>query len=75
MPRTVRLRELRERRILSQGELAERAGLSRCAVNRLERPDGPMPRPSTARRLAAALDVEPSQLFAERDDTTGAPHA
>ena len=59
----VRLREFRERAAMTQQELAEKAGLSRVAVVRLE--GGTSARPSTTRRLARALRVRPSDLMEE----------
>ena len=58
-----RLREIREREALSQENLAERAGLTRVTVTRLE--GGQPARPSTTRRLARALRVRPSDLMEE----------
>jgi biotin operon repressor len=52
--RLPRLRELRERRMLSQEELAERAGISRFTV-----------RPKTGRELAKALGVAIEELYEE----------
>jgi transcriptional regulator with XRE-family HTH domain len=37
----LRLHELRELRALSQAELAERAGIAKATVNRLEKPGHP----------------------------------
>ena|SRR5215210_1627000 len=48
--------------MLSQEELAERAGISRFTVQRVERGDGGV-RPKTGRALAEALDVEVEELF------------
>jgi transcriptional regulator with XRE-family HTH domain len=59
-----RLRALRIRRALTQEELAKRAGLSKQAVNRLE-VDRAEPRMSSLRKLAKALDVDPSELVGE----------
>ena len=56
-----RLREIREREALSQEDLAERAGLTRVTVTRIE--GGQPARPSTTRRLARALRVRPSDLM------------
>ncbi len=57
----IRLREIRERRMLSQGELAQRAGMTKATISRLETGiHGP--RYSTVRRLAEALNVELSEL-------------
>jgi transcriptional regulator with XRE-family HTH domain len=61
-----RLREIREREALSQEDLAERAGLTRVTVTRLE--GGQPARPSTTRRLARALRVRPSDLMEARED-------
>jgi transcriptional regulator with XRE-family HTH domain len=58
------LRELRQRRFLSQPELAERAGLAVSRVNRLENGRVERPHPSTFRKLAAALDVDPADVLA-----------
>jgi transcriptional regulator with XRE-family HTH domain len=57
----VGLRELRLERVLSQRELAERAGVSPKTVLDVE--TGKIrPHPATLRKLAAALGVEPSAL-------------
>ncbi len=55
------LRGLREQRLLTQAELGERAGVHRDQVSRIER-DEVEPRFSTIRKLAKALEVEPSEL-------------
>jgi transcriptional regulator with XRE-family HTH domain len=60
-----RLRELRDSAFLTQRELAERAGLTQASVARLETGKH-RARPTTARRLAAALGVEPKELVAPR---------
>ena len=59
-----RLKALRIRRALTQEELAQRAGLSKNAVNRLE-VDKTEPRMSSLRKLAKALEVDPSELIGE----------
>jgi transcriptional regulator with XRE-family HTH domain len=53
---------LRERRLLTQAQLGERAGVNRDQVSRIER-DEVDPRFSTIRKLATALDVEPDKLL------------
>ena len=56
-----KLRALRERRLLTQAELAEAASMSRDQVSRIER-DEVDPRFSTIRKLAKALGVDPQEL-------------
>jgi len=64
MPKTPRLREWRERATLSQEELKERSRISRATIADLEAGNrGAQPR--TVRRLAAALGVEPVDLYGE----------
>lgn len=60
--RLTRLRRVRERRALTQRELAEKAGLSRVTLVRIER-GAVEPHPSTVRKLAGALGVAPSVLM------------
>jgi transcriptional regulator with XRE-family HTH domain len=60
-----RLRTWRERKALTQDELAELAGVSRQTVVKLE--GGLEPRPPTIRKLAKALGVEPSELMDPAD--------
>ena len=56
-----RLKELRRRRVLTLEELAQKAGVGRNTVWRLEH--GLMgAQPRTIRKLAKALDVEPEEL-------------
>ncbi|MBA3423978.1 MAG: helix-turn-helix transcriptional regulator [Rubrobacter sp.] len=56
-----KLRQLRERNLLTQAELGAAAGVSRDQVSRIER-DEVDPRFSTIRKLAAALGVDPREL-------------
>ena len=67
-PLTVRIRELREAKGMTQGQLADAAGVTRATVNRLE--NG---RPSSIdfdvlERLAGVFEVEPGFLIV-RDST------
>jgi transcriptional regulator with XRE-family HTH domain len=58
-----RLRELRRRRVLTLEELAEKAGVGRNTIWRLEH--GVMgAQPRTIRKLARALNVEPEGRMA-----------
>ena len=59
----VRLREWRQRRLLTQEELAEKAGVGVTTIVRIEA--GQSARISTLRKLAAALDVTPEQLMGD----------
>ncbi len=57
----VKLRELRQRRVLTLHELEERSGVAYNTIWRLETGrTGAQPR--TIRKLAAALGVEPEEL-------------
>jgi transcriptional regulator with XRE-family HTH domain len=61
-PMRIKLREVRERLLVTQDELAERTGISRATLSRLE--NGlQRPRISTVRKLAAALGVDASELI------------
>ncbi len=65
-----RLKELRRRRVLTLRELEEESGVSYNTIWRLENGHR-QARPSTIRRLAAALGVQPADLVASvegRDD-------
>ena len=59
-----RLKRLRTLNALTQAELAEQAGLTTAAVARIER-DEAEPRPTTLRKLASALGVQPRELIEE----------
>ena len=58
----MKLKELREERALSQRGLAALSGVSPDTIGRVERGDR-RAYPSTARRLADALGVEPKELM------------
>lgn len=56
------MRELREQAVLSQSDLAEKAGVSKTTIIKIEQ--GKIsPHPTTIRKLAAALGVEASDLM------------
>ena len=57
----IRLREVRESKLLTQVELAKLARLSEATIVRIEAAQHE-PRISTIRKLAAALGVEPGEL-------------
>jgi transcriptional regulator with XRE-family HTH domain len=54
---------LREDAWLDQGELAERAGVSRGTISEIERGRRPFPKPGTINALANALGVAPELLL------------
>jgi transcriptional regulator with XRE-family HTH domain len=60
----IRLKEWRQRRLLTQAELAERVAMTVGTINRIERGVHD-PRFSTIRKLAAALDVTPDDLIVD----------
>ena len=63
--RLTRLRIVRERRALSQRDLAQKAGVSHVTIARIEL--GQEPYPSTVRKLARALEVDPQALMSVED--------
>jgi len=62
-----RLRNLREEKNLSQGDIEKRAGLLRCYISRVEN-GHTIPSLETLERLAAALEVPLYQLFYEGEE-------
>jgi transcriptional regulator with XRE-family HTH domain len=63
--RVRRLKAARESKLLTQRELAGRAGISQVTIARIETGSG-MAQLSTVRKLAAALGVEPMELVGEQ---------
>jgi transcriptional regulator with XRE-family HTH domain len=61
-PRVVYLSTVRHRLKWTQGELAERSGVSQPNICRLERRSGARPGYPTVRRLAAALGIDSNRL-------------
>ncbi len=57
-----RLRELRESRQMSQGDIEKRTGLLRCYISRVEN-GHTVPSIETLEKCARALDLELYQLF------------
>jgi len=60
-----RLRALRRKRVLSLRELGERADVSKDTLSRIERAGTAYP--STIRKIAKALDVDPSELVSDEE--------
>ena len=68
-----RLRNLREEKNLSQGDIEKRAGLLRCYISRVEN-GHTIPSLETLERLAAALEVPLYQLFYEGEEPPPLPN-
>jgi transcriptional regulator with XRE-family HTH domain len=59
-----KLREVRTRRLLTQDELADKAGVSQSTIANIER-DNAEPQFRTIRKLAKALDIDPTELLGD----------
>ncbi len=57
------LAEWRKFRFKTQRELATATGITTRAITSIETGEVTEPRPSTLRKLAAALQIEPAQLY------------
>jgi transcriptional regulator with XRE-family HTH domain len=57
-----RLKQYREKRMLTQMELAEHSGIARSTIARLETTATTRATPHTARKLAEVLKVKPQTL-------------
>ena len=68
-----RLRDLRQQRGLSQGDLEKASGLLRCYISRVEH-GHTVPSIETLERFAAALGVPLYQLFYEGESPPPTPH-
>jgi transcriptional regulator with XRE-family HTH domain len=68
-----RLRQLREQKQLSQGDIEERAGLLRCYVSRVEN-GHTVPSLETLERFARVLDVPLYQLFISGKEVPPTPN-
>ena len=67
-----RLRELREAKKLSQGDIEKRTGLLRCYISRVEN-GHTVPAIETLEKLARALEIPLYQLFYEGDEPPKLP--
>lgn len=65
-----RLRQLREWRHLSQGDIQERTGLLRCYISRVEN-GHTVTSIETLEKMSRALEVSMFQFFFDVDDTNG----
>jgi transcriptional regulator with XRE-family HTH domain len=69
-----RLRQLREEKALSQGDIEQRTGRLRCYVSRVEN-GHTVPAIETLEKLARALEVPLFQLFYEGDELPKLPQS
>jgi transcriptional regulator with XRE-family HTH domain len=67
-----RLRELREQKKLSQGDIEKRTGLLRCYISRVEN-GHTVPAIETLEKLARAFEVPMYQLFYDGDEPPKLP--
>ena len=58
------LRKIRTKRLLTQEELAEKAGVSAATIVNIER-NNQEPHFRTIRKLAKSLDIDPTELLGE----------
>ena len=63
----MKIKELRERRVLSLSELEEKSGVDRQIIWRIESGYQKGAHQRTIRKLAAALGVEPHELTQRED--------
>jgi len=68
-----RLRELREEKKLSQGDIEKRTGLLRCYISRVEN-GHTVPAIETLEKLARALEIPLYQLFYDGDKPPQLPN-
>ena len=68
-----RLRELRENKNLSQGDIEKRTGLLRCYISRVEN-GHTVPAIETLEKLARALEVPLYQLFYDGEEPPQLPN-
>jgi transcriptional regulator with XRE-family HTH domain len=61
-----KLRRLRSRRVWLIGDLADKSGVHRNIISKIENGKGGA-HPETIRKLAAALEVDPSELVSDED--------
>jgi transcriptional regulator with XRE-family HTH domain len=68
-----RLRELREEKKLSQGDIEKRSGLLRCYISRVEN-GHTVPALETLEKLAHALEIPMYQLFYDGENPPELPY-
>jgi transcriptional regulator with XRE-family HTH domain len=67
-----RLRELREGKSLSQGDIEKRTGLLRCYISRVEN-GHTVPAVETMEKMARALEIPMYQIFYDGDEPPKVP--
>ena len=60
-----KIKELRERKKLTQSMLSEKSGVSRAIISKLENEEKVVTRTETLRKLAKALDCTVGEIFFE----------
>jgi transcriptional regulator with XRE-family HTH domain len=68
-----RLRELREQKTFSQGDIEKRTGLLRCYISRVEN-GHTVPAVATLEKLARALEIPMYQLFYDSEKPSEVPN-
>jgi transcriptional regulator with XRE-family HTH domain len=68
-----RLRDLREQKLLSQGDIEKRTGLLRCYVSRVEN-GHTVPSIETLEKLARALEIPLYQIFYDGEEPPKLPN-
>lgn len=68
-----RLRQLREEKKMSQGDIEKRTGLLRCYISRVEN-GHTVPAIETLEKMARALEVPLYQLFYDGEEPPQLPH-
>jgi transcriptional regulator with XRE-family HTH domain len=68
----IRLRQLREQKHMSQGDIEERTGLLRCYISRVEN-GHTVPSLETLERFAGVLEVPLYQLFCSEEEDPPTP--
>ena len=68
-----RLREMREEKKLSQGDIEKRTGLLRCYISRVEN-GHTVPAIETLEKMARALEVPLYQLFYDGEEPSALPN-
>jgi transcriptional regulator with XRE-family HTH domain len=68
-----RIRQLRDQKNLSQGDIEKSSGLLRCYISRVEH-GHTIPSLDTLERFASALDVPLYRLFYTSEDTPATPN-